>query len=162
MRYEDADESLVEVYLKVAEERFPNTCANLNIKLLFDTKRRVSKGKIVLASIEIASEKIKYFTKHEVKVGQGVDYIMTVDRKAWELANEKDRIRLLSHELRHVFIDEKGKHKTLPHDIEDFAVEVKLNEDDPSWGTKLATLVTDIYEQEKELKKLNKKQGAAK
>jgi hypothetical protein len=30
MRYEDASEDLVEVYLKVAEERFPNTCANLN------------------------------------------------------------------------------------------------------------------------------------
>jgi len=29
MRYEDANESLVEIYLKVAEERFPNTCANL-------------------------------------------------------------------------------------------------------------------------------------
>ncbi len=156
MRYEDADESLVEVYLKVAEERFPNTCANLNIKLMFDTKKRVSKGKICLASVEVANEKIKYFTKHEVEVG-GYDYILIVDRKAWELANEKDRVRLISHELRHVFVDENDKRKVLPHDIEDFVVEVKLNEDDPDWGFKLATLVTDVYEQEKELKKLTKK-----
>jgi len=156
MRYEDADDSLVEVFLKVAEERFPNTCANLNIKLMFDTKKRVSKGKICLASVEVANEKIKYFTKHEVEVG-GYDYILIVDRKAWELANEKDRIRLLSHELRHVFVDENGKRKLLPHDIEDFVAEVKLNEDDPDWGFKLATLVTDVYEQEKELKKLTKK-----
>jgi hypothetical protein len=156
MRYEDADDGLVEVFLKVAEERFPNTCANLNIKLMFDTKKRVSKGKICLASVEVANEKIKYFTKHEVEVG-GYDYILIVDRKAWELANEKDRIRLLSHELRHVFVDENGKRKLLPHDIEDFVAEVKLNEDDPDWGFKLATLVTDVYEQEKELKKLTKK-----
>jgi len=156
MRYEDADESLVEVFLKVAEERFPNTCANLNIKLMFDTKRRVSKGKICLASVEIANDKIKYFTKHEVEVG-GYDYILTVDKKAWELANEKDRVRLISHELRHVFVDENDKRKLIPHDIEDFVVEVKLNEDDPDWGVKLSTLVTDVYEQEKELKKLNKK-----
>lgn len=155
MRYEDADESLVEVYLKVAEERFPNTCANLNIKLMFDTKRRVSKGKLALASIEIANAKIKYFTKHEVPV-DGVDYILIVDQKAWELANEKDRVRLISHELRHVFIDDNGKHKLLPHDIEDFVVEVELNKDDPDWGRKLTTLVSDVYEQEKELKKLNK------
>jgi len=155
MRYEDADESLVEVYLKVAEERFPNTCANLNIKLMFDTKKRVSKGKLCLASVEIANEKIKYFTKHEVEVG-GYDYILIVDRKAWELASEKNRIRLISHELRHVFVDENDKRKLLPHDIEDFVTEVKLNEDDPEWGFKLATLVTDVYEQEKELKKLNK------
>jgi len=155
MRYEDANESLVEIYLKVAEERFPNTCANLNIKLMFDTKKRVNKGKLCLASVEIANDKVKYFTKHEVEVG-GYDYILIVDKKAWELANEKDKIRLISHELRHVFIDENDKHKILPHDIEDFVIEVKLNEDDPDWGTKLCTLVTDIYDQEKELKKFNK------
>jgi hypothetical protein len=155
MRYEDANESLVEVYLKVAEESFPNTCANLNIKLMFDTKRRVSRGKLILASVEIASEKIKYFTKNEVEL-DGVDYILIVDKKAWELANEKDETRLVSHELRHVFVDETGKRKLLPHDIEDFAAEVKLNVDDPDWGNNLATLVTDVYEQEKELKKLDK------
>lgn len=157
MRYEDSDDGLVEVYLKVAEERFPTTCANLNIKLMFDTKRRINKGKLILASVEIASEKIKYFTKHEVKVGDSVDYILIVDKKAWEVANEKDRIRLISHELRHVFVDENDKHKLVPHDIEDFSLEVKLNEDDPDWGFKLGTLVADLYEQEKELKKLNKK-----
>ena len=155
MRYEDANESLVEVYLKVAEERFPNTCANLNIKLMFDTKRRVSRGKLILASVEIASEKIKYFTKNEVEL-DGVDYILIVDKKAWELANEKDKDRLVSHELRHVFVDETGKRKLLPHDIEDFVAEVKLNVDDPDWGNNLATLVVDVYEQEKELKKLDK------
>lgn len=155
MRYEDANERLVEVYLKIAEERFPNTCANLNIKLMFDTKRRVSRGKLILATVEIASEKIKYFTKNEVEL-DGVDYILIVDKKAWELANEKDRSRLVSHELRHVFVDETGKRKLLPHDIEDFAAEVKLNVDDPDWGNNLATLVIDVYEQEKELKKLDK------
>ena len=156
MRYEDASENLVEVYLKVAEERFPNTCANLNIKLIFDTKKRISKGKLRLASIEIANDKIKYFTKHEVAVGEGVDYVLIIDQKAWELASEENKIRLISHELRHVFIDENDKHKLLPHDIEDFVVEVKLNTDDPEWGVKLATLVVDVYEQEKELKKLNR------
>jgi hypothetical protein len=156
MRYQDADESLVELYLNVAEERFPNTCANLNIKLIFDTKRRVSRGKLILANIEIASEKIKYFTKHEVAVGDGVDYIITIDLKAWELANVDDRKRLLSHELRHVFIDENGKKKLLPHDIEDFVAEVALNKDKPNWAGNLAQIVSDVYEQEKELKKLSK------
>lgn len=155
MRYEDASENLVEVYLQVAEERFPTTCANLNIKLMFDTKRRVRQGRSVLASIEIASEKIKYFTKNDVNV-DGVDYVLTVDKKAWELANVNDKTRLLSHELRHVYVDEEGRRKLVPHDIEDFVVEVKLNTDDPDWATKLVTLVADIYEQEKELKKLNK------
>lgn len=155
MRYEDASENLVEIYLQVAEERFPNTCANLNMKLVFDTKRRVRQGKLILASVEIANEKIKYFTKNDVDVN-GVDYVLIVDRKAWELANDKDKVRLISHELRHVYVDEDDRRKLVPHDIEDFVAEVKLNTDDPEWGTKLVTLVTDIYEQEKELKKLNK------
>lgn len=155
MRYEDASENLVEVYLQVAEERFPTTCANLNIKLMFDTKRRVRQGKLILASIEIASEKIKYFTKNDINL-EGVDYVLTVDRKAWELSDDKNKVRLLSHELRHVYVDEEGRRKLVPHDIEDFVVEVKLNTDDPDWATKLVTLVADIYEQEKELKKLNK------
>jgi len=154
MRYEDANESLVETYLKIAEERFDNV-ANLNVKLIFDTKRRINKGKLRLATVEIANEKIKYFTKNEVEL-EGVDYIVAIDKKAWELAGEKDRSRLISHELRHIFVDENGKHKLLPHDIEDFSLEVKLNVDDPDWANKLATLVTDVYEQEKELKKLDK------
>ena len=156
MRYEDANESLTEVYLNVAGERFPNTCANLNIKLMFDTKRRVSRGKLILASVEVASEKIKYFTKHEVEVGASVDYILIVDKKAWEVSNTEDKKRLISHELRHIFIDEKGNRKLLPHDIEDFAAEVALNTDNPNWASNLAQIVSDVYEQEKELKKLSK------
>jgi hypothetical protein len=156
MRYEDANENLTEVFLNVAEERFPNTCANLNIKLMFDTKRRVSRGKLVLASVEVASEKVKYFTKHEVKLGSTVDYVLTVDSKAWEIASAEDKKRLISHELRHVFVDEKDGRKLLPHDIEDFVAEVALNTDNPNWAGNLAQVVSDVYEQEKELKKLNK------
>jgi hypothetical protein len=155
MRYEDADDNLVEVYLKIAEERFPNTCANLNIKLMFDTKKRVGRGKLILASVEVASEKIKYFTKNDINI-VGVDYVIIVDKKAWELANDKDKNRLISHELRHIFVDENDKRKLLPHDIEDFVVEVKLNEDDPEWAHKLVSVVKDVYDQEKELEKEGK------
>ena len=87
---------------------------------------------------------------------EGYDVVVTFDMKAWELASEKDRIRIMSHELRHIFIDEKGKIKLLPHDISDFRAEQKLNEDDPDWGFKLATLVNDVYDQEKELAKQKK------
>jgi hypothetical protein len=86
----------------------------------------------------------------------GVDYVLIVDKKAWELANDKDKVRLISHELRHVFVDENDRRKLLPHDIEDFVTEVKLNADNPEWAFNLGALVADIYGQEKDLKKLNK------
>ena len=150
-RYENADESLTEVFLDVMESYFP-TIQNLNIKLLFDLKKRISKGQLILASIELTSPKIKFFSKDNV-VLEGYDFIMIVDQKAWELAGEATKARIIRHELRHVFIDEKGDPKVVGHEIEDFYAEVELNKDDPEWRVKLGTLVRDVYEQEKFLVK---------
>lgn len=155
MRYEECDDSLVEVFLEVLEDRFPNK-AYLKYKLVYDTKKKVSQGKLRLADVAVASEKIKFFTKDDVAV-EGYDYVLTVDKKAWDLASIEDKKRIISHELRHVFIDEKGTPKIIGHEIEDFYDELKLNQDDPEWGRKLSRLVLDVYEQEKEQKKSESK-----
>lgn len=154
-RFTDIDDSVVETFLDVMEHRFPSL-VQLKIKLIFDTKRRIKEGKICLASIELANEKIKYFSKDDVAV-EGYDVVIIIDMKAWELSSPADRKRLMSHELRHVFIDEQGKVKLLPHDISDFREEQKLNEDDPDWSFKLALLTNDVYEQEKEMASQSKK-----
>lgn len=155
IRYEECDDSLVEVFLNVLEERFP-TYGNLKFKLIFDTKKRVKQGKLILASIELVSPKLKFFSRDDV-AADGYDYLVIVDRKAWEVANEKDKKRILSHELRHVFVDEKGSKKVVGHEISDFYAEIELNKDDPEWNRKLTMLTADMYEQEKELAKEAKK-----
>jgi len=155
MRYEDCDEAYVKVFMKVLEERFPMYGA-LTFRLVFDLKKRVKEGKICLASIETASAKIKYFSKNKVDI-EGCDYVLTVDKKCWDNASDEDRERLISHELRHVFLDEHGKCKLVGHDINDFAIEVELNKDDPTWNFKLGRLTTDIYEQEKDMLKAARK-----
>ena len=152
-RYEDCNEKFVEMFLQVLEERFP-MYGNLKFKLIFDLKKKVNKGKVCLGSISLATDKVKYFTKDNVAI-EGYDYVIILDKKAWELASDEDRKRIISHELRHVFIDDKDRLKILPHDISDFVAEQKLNHDNPDWGIKLATLVNDIYEQEKEMQKSN-------
>lgn len=149
-RFEECNENLVEVFLDVLEERFQRL-SYLKFKLIFDTKKRVSKGNTVLAEIALTSDKIKFFTKDDVAV-DGYDYVITVDKKAWELANDKDKRRIISHELRHAFVDEKGNCKLIGHEIEDFYEELKLNQDDPEWSRNLARLVRDVYDQEKEMK----------
>lgn len=154
LRYEDCNDSLVEVFLDVLEKRFP-VYGNLKFKLIFDTKKRVKQGKVVLASIELTTPKIKFFSKDKVVV-EGYDYVLTMDKKAWELANTADKERIISHELRHVFINEKEDCKIVGHEIEDFFAEIKLNEDDPEWARKLTQLVDDVYDQEKELEKESK------
>jgi len=152
-RYTDCDEKFVELFLQVLEERFP-MYGNLKFKLIFDLKKKVNKGKICLGSISLATDKIKYFTKDSVAV-EGYDYVIILDKKAWELSSDDDKKRIISHELRHVFIDDNGKLKVVPHDISDFIVEQKLNQDSPDWGVKLSTIVNDIYEQEKEMQQSN-------
>jgi len=139
------------VFLEVLQERFP-VCQNFNFKLIFDTKKRIKGGKLILASIEVTSDKLKYFSKDNIAV-EGYDYVLIVDMKAWELAPIADKKRLISHELRHVFIDEKGTPKVVGHEVEDFYAEIEINKDDPEWGRKLATIVEDVYEQEKSLAK---------
>lgn len=151
-RYEEADESLVEVFLNVLEKVFPYY-QNLKFKLIFDTKKRTKGGRLILASMELASEKVKFFSKDDVAV-EGYDYILIADKKAWELsANGKNRERIIRHELKHVFVDDKGKSKLVGHEIEDFYSEIEINKDDPEWAKQLATLVNDVYEQERELAK---------
>lgn len=148
MRYEEADESLVSVFSKVLDSRFAQY-GYLNFKLVYDLKRRTKNGNLIMASIELASPKIKFFSQDK-KAEEGYDYVLFVDKCAWVLASEKDRERLISHELRHVFIDEFGRPKIVGHELEDFYAEIELNRDDPEWGRKLSILVMDVYEQEKE------------
>ena len=105
-RYEDSDESLVEVFLAVMEEHFPQL-QFLKFKLIFDLKQRVSKGRLVLASIETAGPKIRYLSKDKIAI-DGYDLLLIVDQKAWEIASAEQRVKLIRHELRHVQIDEKG------------------------------------------------------
>jgi len=151
IRYEDGDDALLTVFFDVMENRFPHL-QYLNFKLVYDFKKRIKAGKTILANIELASPKIKYFSQDE-KAAEGYDYILFIDKKAWELSNDKDKKRLISHELRHVFIDERDKPKLIGHEIEDFYQEMKLNEDDPEWARNLVRLITDVYDQEKEIAK---------
>jgi predicted metallopeptidase len=153
-RYEDGNDQLTEVFLDVMEEHFPQL-QYLKFKLIFDLKQRVSKGRLVLASIETASPKIKYLSKDNIAI-DGYDLLMIVDQKAWEVASADQRVKLIRHELRHVQIDEKGGVKIVGHEIEDFHIEVKLNQDNPEWRMQLATLTHDMYEQEKLMLKENK------
>ena len=62
-------------------------------------------------------------------------------------------MRLLRHELRHTYFDidaEENPYKLIDHTVNDFYEEIDLNQDDPKWRQKAGTMITDMYEQEKE------------
>ena len=153
LRYIDADQDLINTFKTVMTERFP-VYATLDFKLVFDTKPRLKDGKMVFASIELPSAKLKYFSTDD-DVEEGYNYIMFVFLRTWELASVEDKRRIISHELRHVFIDENGNPKLIGHEIADFYAEIELNKDDPEWLRKLTALTQDVVDQEKELAKSN-------
>jgi hypothetical protein len=151
MRYIECNDEYVQTFFDVLEERFPSFI-NLKIKLLFDTKQRISAGRLVLGSICTTSAMTKFFSKDN-NAEDGYDFVLIMDQKAWDLASPVDRKRMISHEMRHIFIDEKGKAKLIGHELEDFYAELELNKDDPEWGRNLAVQVRAMYDQEKSMAK---------
>ncbi len=147
-RYLDANDDLEAVFQKVIAERFP-MLSDVQFKLIFDNKKRVAKGNLVLASVELVNEKVRFLTTDNL-IPEGYDYLLNVDAVAWEYATIEDKERLISHELNHVHIDEKGKLKIIGHDVEDFAREIQRNVDNPNWAENLATLTLAIYEQDED------------
>ena len=145
-RFEAVTQGVYDMFREVKAEHFPEL-RNAGILILFDKKKRQSGGKIVLGRIQKANELIRKLTDHEIE--DGYDYIMYLDKKAWEHSADEDRIRLLRHELRHTFVDFDSSttpYKLQGHTIEDFHEEVELNRDDPRWRDRMAEVVFSVYE----------------
>lgn len=148
MRYEPATQQIIDLYNEVCNEFFPGL-VNIKVMVLLDTKKRKSKGKIVLGRIKIASEVEKFLTT-DVAPDDGFDYVMFIDKNVVQHCEEMDIKRIIRHELRHVFITERGKLSLIPHSLEDFYEEVELNAADPRWSLRVVEMISLIYEQEED------------
>ena len=152
-RYEIAGHEAEALLHQIRTEHFGHL-HSANIQLLLDTKKRVAKGVVVLARIVKPTDLLLHFSQYAD--GITVDYIITVDKKAWLMADKPDRARILRHELRHAFYDienEDDPYKILGHELEDFYEEVRLNQDDPRWAERMVELTGAAYEQEAEMKR---------
>jgi hypothetical protein len=160
IRFVEATEEAYNIMNRIVEDKFTEL-SDANIKILFDTKKRTNGDKIVLGRMSGANDLVRRLTDDVSE--DGCDYIMFLDQVAFEAIPEIDKIRLIRHELRHCRVSvgsESIKYSILPHDIEDFSEEVKLNSDDVDWASKAVILASDIYaqreEQEKEQKQVRK------
>jgi len=150
IRFEEVTQDVLDLLSEIKGEYFPSL-RNVDIKVLFDLKKRQSGGKLILGRCQKSNDLIKYLTLEEAE--EGIPYIIYLDKCVWDNIERIDKIRLLRHELRHIFIDidsEKNPYKILPHDIEDFAEEVELNKDDVRWASRVANLASEIYEQRRD------------
>lgn len=148
LRYEEATQDELDLLREVRAEHFPEL-RNAKIRVLFDVKKRIADGKIILARIQRANDLIRHLTQ-SAEIEDGTDYIIFLDKVCWGSIGRPDRIRLMRHELRHTEPDpesEKFPYRLIGHDIEDFAEEVRLNQDDIQWRQRVADLTIAIYEQ---------------
>ena len=151
MRFEEAPDELYEIMNEVREEKFPEL-SGCNIKVVFDLKKRMSGGKIVLGSLQKPNELLRFFTIDEVGNEEGYDYLMRIDKKAWtEIMTSDDKKRIVRHELKHsdVDFDSSNPYKVRGHSIEDFYSEIPLNADDPRWSERVGAATFSSYEIER-------------
>ena len=157
-RYYEADNSVMDLVQTLIYEdgRFPHL-KPATIRGVMNSKPKIDKltSTLTFASIKLANEVEKFLTKDGHNI-EGIDYIIFIDDIVWELANDADKKRVLSHELRHTFVDDKGNFRLVRHDIEDFHAEIRLNEDDPMWRQALGTVALAKIEQAKEEAKANR------
>ena len=161
LRYEEVTEEASRLLDEVLAKHFPEL-KNAKIILLFDLKKRSSGGRVVLGRIMKTNDLLRHLTKDEAVAIEGYDYIVTLDKQGWDAIGTEDRVRVLRHELRHTYYDiesENNPYKLVDHSITDFYEEVELNKDDPRWRERVATVVADIYEQQKEERKQEKNKG---
>lgn len=159
-RFYDPQPDVINLMEDVIVERFPGL-RNAKIKVLVDSKSKIDKltKRMTFASIKLANEVERFLTKDGHNLS-GIDYIMFIHELPWELADAVNKKRIISHELRHCFVDEDGNYKLIRHDIEDFYVEIKLNEDDPMWAQALGTIAVAKFNQMKAEERAAKKANA--
>jgi len=139
MRYEPVTDDVTLLIKQVIEGHFPEL-AGAKILPIFDSKKKVSKGKFVIAQIKRINELEKYLTLDDVGDMDGYDYFLFINKVAWDIADEQDRVRIIRHEFRHTSVDNDSDkpYKLQPHDLEDFFAEVRLNRENPKWASELA------------------------
>ena len=156
-RYVEASEEAIQKTEETKKQYFPQL-ENAIIKILFDTKMRKKGDKIILGSIMVATPLIRRLT--DTLAEEGCDYIMFLDQVVFENIPDDDKIRLIRHELRHckVIVKESGEiiYGVIPHDIEDFVIEIELNKDKVNWANNAGALAKEIYDQMKERSKEEK------
>jgi len=150
-RYSDAPKVCTDLAESIISQYFPElqSLAHAKIKILLDNKKRQSKGKFCLGVCGRANELLQYFTAEEPAIPSGYKFVIILNSVAWDTMCDKDKERLVRHELRHVYCDgndEDGFDCAInPHNIEDFVEEISLNADDPDWARKVAKKVLAIY-----------------
>lgn len=147
MRFDLALEDTYEILTEVLTEHFPELI-NCKIAIIFDNKKRLSGGNVVISSIQKPNEMLRFFTIDDSDSDEGYNYVIRIDKKAWNNIEKIDKERIIRHELRHTLVnlDSNDPYKIIGHSVNDFFEEIDLNKNDPRWNIRISELIEYLYD----------------
>ena len=152
-RYEDAGDEVITMLDNIKESYFPELRA-AKFKVFFDTKKKTSGGKFVLARISKTNDLQRYLTVDESGSDFGYDYFLYLDLLVWYNSTEADQSKILQHELFHTLVDmeKDNPYGIQGHEVETFYDEIERCKDDSRWAERLSAVAESLYEREKNRK----------
>jgi len=146
-KFEEVPENIINIMNDEIKNDFP-TIANARIKVLYNMKKKINQGKLVLGQIVKTNPILNYLTSSNENSDDGYNYIMFLDGNVFPVLEIKDQKRLIRHELNHIFIDldAKNPYKIVGHEINDFFKEIEYNKDEPKWLERVSAIAEQIYD----------------
>jgi hypothetical protein len=145
VKFEEVGAETIGVVLKTLEE-FPEASA-FSYKILYRLSKKMSGGRLTLAYIALPSDLAKFFSSDD-DCPYGYDFVLVLDKNAWDIAEADDKTRLIRHELCHVGSTKSGKPALLDHDVQDFHSEIVRNAEKPDWARRLVEITVAKYDQD--------------
>ena len=148
-RYEPVPADVDSIVEKMKMEKF-GILDGANIMVIFDNKKKVSNARYVIARIKKMNDELKFFAMNDD--GMIYDYAMFIDKNIWMVLTDRDKERIVFHELSHCEIDfeKKNPYNIKDHEIQGFYDEVDYNIDDPRWSERISVIALAVYDPENE------------
>jgi hypothetical protein len=148
-RFEDVPDHVVKMVNDIRKGSFPEL-SGAKIKVLYDTKKRTSGGKLVLGRMQKTNDLIKTLTVEDSGDTEGYDYLMMIDKACFENVENIDKTRILRRLLQHcdVDLDSNNPYKIRNFEIEEWYDEMEYNKEDPRWMERCLSITESVYESE--------------
>lgn len=146
-RYEPVPSDVESIVEEMKTKRFSNL-DSAYIMVIFDNKKKVSNGRHVIARIKKMNDELKFFAMNDA--GFTYDYAMFIDKNIWMVLDDRDKERIIFHELSHCEVDfeKSNPYGIKDHEIQGFYDEADYNIDDLRWSERIGVIATAVYDPE--------------
>lgn len=148
-RYEPVPEQVTTMIDEVKDTKFMEL-AGSQIMTIFDTDKKMTGGRLVIARIKKMNDELKFFAMDDM--GITYDYAIFIDKQVWDVLDDRDRERIIFHELCHCEVDfgKKNPYGIKDHEIQGFYAEAEYNADDERWSERVGLVAQSVHDPEAE------------